>query len=37
MTVGKGGGCGPGQKACGGICIDEKETCTVCLIGKGCN
>ena len=32
LTIGKGGGCGPGQKECGGICISEKETCNVCLV-----
>lgn len=32
LTVGKGGGCGPGQKECGGICISEKEAYNVCLV-----
>ncbi len=30
-TAGKTGGCGPGQKECGGACISEKEACNVCL------
>lgn len=29
LTVGVGGGCGPGQKKCGGICIDATETCNI--------
>lgn len=24
-----GGSCGPGQKPCGGICIDQKSDCTI--------
>lgn len=31
LTVGKSGGCGPGTKECGGICISEKSACNVCL------
>lgn len=31
LTVGRGGGCGPGQKECGGACISEKSACNVCL------
>jgi osmotically-inducible protein OsmY len=34
LTIGKGGGCGPGMKQCGDICIPEKETCNICLIQK---
>ncbi len=30
LTIGIGGGCGPGQKQCGDICINEKETCNLC-------
>ena len=29
LTIGIGGGCGPGQKACGTICIDESERCNI--------
>jgi osmotically-inducible protein OsmY len=38
LTIGIGGGCGPGQKQCGDICIYEKETCNICLVAsdKGC-
>jgi osmotically-inducible protein OsmY len=39
LTVGKAGGCGPGTKECGGICIPEKESCNICLADstlKGC-
>jgi len=32
LTIGKGGGCGPGLKECGGICISEKEACNICLV-----
>lgn len=32
LTIGVGGGCGPGTKACGTICIPIEETCN---IGKG--
>lgn len=32
LTVGKGGGCAPGQKECGGACIPEKESCNICLV-----
>ena len=35
LTIGKGGGCGPGQKECGGLCISEKESCNVCLVEPG--
>ena len=35
LTVGKTGGCGPGQKECGGTCISEKEPCNICLIEAG--
>ena len=31
-TIGKTGGCGPGQRECGGTCIGEKDVCNVCLI-----
>ena len=31
LTVGVGGGCGPGQKQCGDICISDKETCNICM------
>ena len=39
LTIGKSGGCGGGQKECGGICIGEKESCNVCLanpLAPGC-
>lgn len=29
LTIGIGGGCGPGQKQCGSICIGESERCNV--------
>jgi hypothetical protein len=29
LTIGVGGGCGPGQKQCGDICIGEGETCNI--------
>ncbi len=29
LTIGAGGGCGPGQKKCGGICIPSGETCNI--------
>lgn len=29
LTVGAGGGCGPGTKKCGGTCIPTSETCNV--------
>ncbi|QQS32902.1 MAG: BON domain-containing protein [Acidobacteriota bacterium] len=32
LTIGVGGGCGPGTKPCGTICIPIDETCN---IGKG--
>jgi hypothetical protein len=32
LEAGKTGGCAPGQKECGGACINEKETCNVCLV-----
>lgn len=32
LTIGVGGGCGPGQESCGSICIAAGETCN---IGKG--
>ncbi len=32
LTVGKGGGCGPGTRECGGTCISEKSACNVCLV-----
>ena len=35
LAIGKSGGCGPGMKECGGICISEKETCNICLAGGG--
>ncbi|MDQ3180319.1 MAG: BON domain-containing protein [Acidobacteriota bacterium] len=31
LLIGKGGGCGPGTKKCGGICIDETEECNIVL------
>ena len=31
LTIGVGGGCGPGQKKCGDICIDEGEDCNITL------
>lgn len=33
LTIGKGGGCGPGTKECGDICINEKDICNICLKG----
>ncbi|MGI9056797.1 MAG: BON domain-containing protein [Pyrinomonadaceae bacterium] len=30
LTVGIGGGCSPGQKKCGDICIPNGETCNIC-------
>ena len=35
LTIGVGGGCGPGQKQCGDICIPEKDTCNLCR-GEPC-
>lgn len=29
LTVGVGGGCGPGTKPCGTICIPKLETCNI--------
>ncbi len=29
LTIGVGGGCGPGQKPCGDICIPNTETCNI--------
>jgi osmotically-inducible protein OsmY len=29
LKIGAGGGCAAGQKPCGGICIDEAETCNI--------
>ena len=29
LTIGVGGGCGPGEKPCGSICIPEAETCNI--------
>lgn len=29
LTIGIGGGCGPGQKQCGDICISESEPCNI--------
>lgn len=37
LSVGKGIGCGPGQQECGGTCISNKDTCTVCLLPGRCN
>lgn len=34
LALGKSGGCGPGMKQCGEICIPEKETCNICLIQR---
>lgn len=31
LTVGIGGGCGPGQKRCGDICIDSAEVCNIVI------
>lgn len=36
LTIGVSGGCGPGQKRCGGICIPSDETCNICT-AKTCN
>lgn len=30
LTIGVGGGCGPGTKRCGDICIPDTETCNIC-------
>jgi hypothetical protein len=35
LTIGVGGGCGPGMKQCGDICIPEKQTCNLCR-GEPC-
>lgn len=35
LEPGKTGGCGPGQKECGGACISEKDVCNVCLTDPG--
>lgn len=35
LTIGVGGGCGPGMKTCGDICIPEKETCNLCRAEPG--
>ncbi len=37
LKIGKGIGCGPGQQECGGTCISNKDTCTVCLLPGKCN
>lgn len=37
LKVGKGVGCGPGQQECGGTCISNKDTCTICLMPGKCN
>ncbi len=29
LTIGVSGGCGPGQKQCGDICIGSTETCNI--------
>lgn len=29
LTIGVGGGCGPGQKPCGSICIPSDEPCNI--------
>ena len=29
LTVGVGGGCGPGQRKCGSICIGSGDTCNI--------
>jgi len=29
LTIGVSGGCGPGQKQCGDICIGTKESCNI--------
>lgn len=29
LTIGVSGGCSPGQKQCGDICIDQKESCNI--------
>jgi hypothetical protein len=39
LKLGKSGGCGPGQKECGGLCVGEKDACNVCLadpLAPGC-
>ena len=30
LTIGVGGGCGPGMKQCGDICIPIKDACNIC-------
>jgi hypothetical protein len=39
LKIGRGGGCGPGTKECGGACISEKSACNICLadsLAPGC-
>ena len=36
LTIGVGGGCGPGSKTCGGICIPSTDTCNICT-ARTCN
>lgn len=36
LSIGISGGCGPGQKKCGAICIPVEETCNICNT-KACN
>lgn len=33
LTIGIGGGCGPGTKPCGGICIPLEDTCNIKVKG----
>lgn len=34
LTIGVGGGCGPGTKPCGTICIPKGETCNIGPVDK---
>ncbi len=36
LTIGVGGGCGPGTKTCGGICIATTDSCNICT-ARSCN
>lgn len=36
LTVGISGGCGPGLKKCGAICIPQEDVCNICTV-RTCN
>lgn len=36
LTIGIGGGCAPGMKKCGAICIPDTEICNICTT-RTCN